>query len=86
MRRGLLKFQIGKNGINVGLIEGLNLAFKKHKTIRIGILKSAANERERIKEIAGKIADKLEGNYNWRVIGFTIIMKKIGIRKKKQSL
>jgi RNA-binding protein YhbY len=86
MRRGFLKFQIGKNGINAGLIQGLNLAFKKNKTARIGVLRSASNERKKIEETAKELADKLSGKYKFKIIGFTIVMRKIGIKSKKQGL
>ena len=76
MHRGFLKFQIGKNGINDGLIENLNLAFKKHKMMRIVVLKNVVRNREKVKEMAEEIRTRLEGKYNYRIIGFTIAMKK----------
>ena len=76
MRRGFLKFQIGKNGINDGLIENLNRTFKKHKMMRIVVLKNAVRDKEKVKEMAEEIRTRLVGKYNYRIIGFTIAMKK----------
>ena len=78
-----MKFQIGKNGINSGIIESLSLAFKMHKVVRISVLKGAFRERGKIKEFASELADKLEGNYRYKIIGFTIVMKKAGSGIKK---
>jgi RNA-binding protein len=69
-------FQIGKNGLTDGVIESLNLAFKKNKIVRISVLKSASRSKEEIKEMAEKIAKSLAGNYVYRIIGFTIILRK----------
>lgn len=72
----VLKFQIGKNGITPNVIESLSLAFKKHKQVRISVLKSAVRDKERVKEMAEEIKNALGENYAYRVIGFTIIMRK----------
>ena len=76
MRRGLLKFQIGKNGVTDNFILTLQNAFKNHKYARISVLKSAASEREKITEIAEQIIKRLDGRFNFRVIGFTIVLMK----------
>ena len=72
------KSQIGKNGLTAGVIQSLQLAFKKNKIVRISLLKSAVNERKKIKQIAEEITNKLDGNYKYKVIGFTIVIKKTG--------
>ena len=83
MLKGEIKFNIGKNGITSGIIKSLELAFKNRKKIRISILKSGSRDKEKIKEMASELTDKLEGNYKYRVIGFTIIIKKVGSVIKK---
>lgn len=80
---GMSKFQIGKNGLTAGVVQSLQLAFKKSKTVRISLLKNAINEREKIKQIAEEITNKLEGNYSFKIIGFTIVMRKTGKTSKK---
>ena len=84
MHKGEIKFQIGKNGLTSGIINSLELAFKNRKHVRISVLKSGTRNREKIKEIAKEIADKLNGNYNYKIIGFIIVMKKISKKGKKK--
>jgi RNA-binding protein YhbY len=81
MSGGVAKFQIGKNGLTSGAIESLHLAFKTRKVVRITVLKSAFSERGNIKEIAEEISKKLDGKYNFKIIGFTIVMKRMGAEK-----
>jgi len=71
------KFQIGKNKITDGLINSINLALKTHKQARISVLKSAAREREEIKKMAEELCQKLSVKCTNRIIGFTIILRKI---------
>ena len=83
MHKGEIKFQIGKNGLTSGIINSLELAFKNRKKIRIAVLKSGTRDRKRIKEIAEEIASRLNGNFRYKIIGFTIIMRKVGLGKRK---
>lgn len=83
MRKGLVAFQIGKNGVTAGFIETLKLAFKNRKLLKIQILPSAAEHRVKIMETADRIANELGGNYKYRIIGFTIVLRRIGMRKRK---
>lgn len=76
MRQGLIKFQIGKNGWNENLIGSLNDAFKYNKVVRVGVLKSAISERDNLKTIGEELVKKLKGRFNYRVIGFTIVIVK----------
>jgi RNA-binding protein YhbY len=72
-----LGFQIGKNGLTPGIIESLELALKNHKQIRISVFKSSGRTRDTMKQIAEEITSKLKENCSYRVIGFTIILKKL---------
>ena len=72
-----MSFQIGKGGLTDGVLQSLDLAFKNHKALRISVLKNAARDKKKVKEIAEEIAGKLEGNYQYRVIGFKIVMRKM---------
>ncbi len=76
MKPGTLEFQIGKNGLTKTGIEHLASAFKTRRVIKVQLLKSATSDREKIDEIAKKLIDELPGKYNYRVIGFTIILMK----------
>jgi RNA-binding protein YhbY len=68
--------QLGKNGLSDNFLMNLKNSFKDRENIRVTILKSAAEERKRIKELTGEILEKLGKNYTARVIGFTIVLKK----------
>jgi len=80
----LTKFQIGKLGITQGVLNSLSLDLKTHTQVRISLLKSAQEERKRIKEIALEIQSKLPVKTRLRIIGFTIILTKLS-NKKVQS-
>ncbi len=75
-----IKFQIGKAGITPGIIGSLLLAFKNHKQVRISLLKSSGRDRDSIIKMAEEISSQLskysEHNYNYKIIGFTIIIRK----------
>ena len=74
------KFQIGKLGITSGIIQSFESALKTHKQIRISVLKSAGRDREKVKKIASEISEKLEKfevKSKYKIIGFTIILKKL---------
>ena len=75
-----MKFQIGKNGINEGVIECLDKMFKKHRIIRVSVLKNSERDREKIKEMADELCSKLSGNYKSVVVGFVIILRKVGVK------
>jgi RNA-binding protein YhbY len=77
MVKGLSIFQIGKNGVNDKFIETLNSYFKKNRVVRISVLKNASRNREEIVEMAGKISQKCDGNFRFKIIGFKIILRKI---------
>ncbi len=81
MRIGTLTFQIGKNGITQTGIVHLASAFKTRKVIKVQLLKSATNDRARMEEVAQKLMEGLPGKYNYRIIGFTIILMKRMNRK-----
>ena len=84
MVRGHTKFQIGKNGLTEGVLESLAMSFKTHKTVRIHLLKNAHEDRDSKKEkffwadkTADEIVKKLGGNFTYKILGFTIIMRRI---------
>ena len=81
MRIGTLTFQVGKNGLTQTSIQHLASAFKTRKVIKVQLLKSAAHDRARMEEVAQKLMDGLPGKYNYRIIGFTIILMKRMNRK-----
>jgi len=84
--KGQCKFNIGKEGLTHGVLESLRTCFKTHKNIRISVLKNVERDKNKMKEIAEKLAEKLEGNYKYRIIGFTIVMRKSAesVREKRK--
>ena len=77
------KFQIGKNGMTSGIIESLNLSFKTHNQVRISVLKSATRDKEKMELIAKEISEKVKYQTNYRIIGFTIILRRQSNKPKK---
>ena len=74
--KGLAKFQIGKNGVTEGFIDSLENAFKTRKIIKISVLKGAVRDKKRVKEIAEELIGSMEGSHKYKIIGFTIVIKK----------
>ena len=70
------RLQIGKNGLTEGTFEILNNLFKKHDHIKISLLKSTGHDRDTTKDIAEKIVEKLGKNFTYRILGFTINLRK----------
>jgi len=71
-----VEMQLGKNGLTDKFIETLKNNFKTHTSVRISVLKNAGHERDKVREISEKILGELGENYNARIIGFTIVIKK----------
>lgn len=76
------KFQIGKDGITQGVLDSLNLSLKTHTHIRISVLKSATRDKEKTKEMAEKIVNILKYKCRYKIIGFTIILRRQSAKKK----
>ncbi len=76
MNKGQLTIQIGKNGLTDGVTEVIKNAFKNRTSIKLVILKSAGREKGKTKEIAEQIQEVLGNKYNYRILGFTIFLKK----------
>ncbi|MGV8142923.1 MAG: YhbY family RNA-binding protein [Candidatus Pacearchaeota archaeon] len=77
-----LTLHIGKNGLTKEFIEHLALVFKTRRTIKVQLLKSATENRAEMEKVATEIIAGLPDRYNYRVIGFTIILMKRTIMKK----
>ena len=83
MKKPTVKFQIGKKGLTKNFIDVLKTAFSTRKSITVVILKNLGHKKENIKEIAEKIVGSLGKNYVYKIVGFTIFLKKFrkNIRK-----
>lgn len=71
-----ISMQIGKNGVTEGTIEWLKNAFKTHEIVKISVLKSGGHEKEKVKEIADKMISELGRKFTYRIVGFTISVRK----------
>ena len=74
---------LGKQGVTDNFIQTLNNALTTHASIRIPALKSSGRDRESITKMADEIVQKVTAECNYRILGFTIILKKLANRKKK---
>ena len=82
----IAKFQIGKLGVTEGTVDSLLLAFKNHKQVRVSALKSSGRDRNSIKDLALELSNKLNQKsklkFDYKIIGFTIILIKKGNKSK----
>jgi len=76
MNKPPVQIHIGKNGLREGNIEFLKNQFKSRENIKINVLKSAGHTKEQTREIAEKIQKELGKKYTYRIVGFTIFLKK----------
>lgn len=76
MKKGLANMQLGKNGLSSGFIDCLKNTFKERESIKIRILKSAGHDKEKIKKMAEEIIENLGKKYTYKIIGFSIFIKK----------
>ena len=72
----LSKMQIGKGGLTDNFISTLKTYFKKNRVVKISVLKSARETREKTKEYSEELLSKLGPNFTSKIIGHTIALKK----------
>lgn len=72
----MVKLQMGKNGLTQDFIENLKNIFINAESVRVGILKSSTRDKEQAKNWAEEIISKLGKNYTYKVIGYTIVLRK----------
>ncbi len=76
----MISFQIGKRGLTKNFIDNLEKTFKKHDLVKISVLKTATRNREEIKKIAKEICvelkEKEKKEFTFKIIGFTLFIKK----------
>ncbi|HUW44157.1 MAG TPA: YhbY family RNA-binding protein [Bacillota bacterium] len=74
--------QIGKKGVTSGLMKNIENCFKTHKDVKVCLLKNVGHDKKKAREIAEEIIETLGKKYTYRVLGFTIFLKKW--RKEKR--
>ena len=72
----LAQIQLGKQGITDNFILTLSDHFKKHRNVKVSVLKSAGHDKQKVKLFSEEILNRLGNNYSARIIGFTISLKK----------
>ena len=72
----IASIQIGKNGIPDNLTESLQSHFKAHQNVKIVFLKTSFRDKKKIKTAVEEILDKLGANYTYKIVGFTVFIKK----------
>jgi len=68
--------QVGKRGISENLIETLKSHFKKHTNVKLVFLQSSTRDKKKLKKQAEEVINGLGKNYTYRILGFTIFIKK----------
>ena len=70
--------QLGKNGLSESFLQDIKTRFEKPeiKNIKISVLKSARESKADVKEYAEKIQEYLGAKFTYRVMGFSIFLKK----------
>lgn len=68
--------QIGKKGISETTVETVQNHFKNHKNVKLVFLKSSFRDRKKIKKVAEEVTNELGKNYTYRILGFTVFIKK----------
>jgi len=76
--RDLLTINIGKNGINQGVVDEIKLMLKKRKIVRVKFLKSFMEQEKKTrskKEIFQDIAKQTNSRLD-KAVGFVAILRK----------
>lgn len=68
--------QVGKKGISDNLIETLKTHFKKHQNVKVVFLKNSVRDRRKLKKAVEEILEGLGKNYTYRILGYTVFIKK----------
>lgn len=73
-----IELQLGKKGLTSKFLEDLKRRFEnnKIKNIKIGVLKSARENRDDVKKYAEEIINFLGEKFTYRILGFSIFLKK----------
>jgi len=70
------QLQLGKKGLTKEFIETLKQHFEKTKILKISVLKSCCRDKKELKQIEQQILKSLGENYNSRIVGYTINLRK----------
>jgi RNA-binding protein YhbY len=73
-----LEIQLGKKGLTPEFIIDIQRRLEKYRnaTLKISVLKSARKDKGDVQKYAEEIKQKLGNSYTYRVLGFSIFLKK----------
>jgi len=74
MIREQAKIQIGKNGLTDGVITQIKNILIKKKSVRVSMLKTAVENKEKAKEISDKVMAAIGSGFRHRLIGHTMVI------------
>lgn len=78
--------QLGKQGITENFIITLRGHFENHRIVKISVLRSARKNKTDVENYAKKIVQELGDKYSYRIIGFTIILRRWKNSRTRESL
>lgn len=72
------EIQLGKKGLTSEFLENLKQRFEnsQNRSIKIHVLKSARESKQDVKNYAEQIKDFLGEKFTYKVLGFSIFLKK----------
>jgi len=68
--------QVGKNGVSDNLISTLKTHFKTRQNVKVVFLKNSTRDKKKLKKTAEEILSELGKNYTYKILGYTIFIKK----------
>ena len=68
--------QVGKKGVSENLINTLKTHFKNHQNVKVVFLKNSIRDKKKLKKQAEEVIDELGKNYTYRILGYTVFIKK----------
>jgi len=82
-----MEMQLGKNGLTKEFMEEIKKRFESRevKNIKISVLKSARENKADVKKYAEEIVSFLGKKFTYRVMGFSIFLKKWRKERKDNS-
>ena len=73
-----LEIQLGKKGLTPEFLKDIEKRLEKYRnaTLRIRVLKSARENKNDVKKYGEEISNKLGDKYTYKIMGFTILLRK----------
>lgn len=72
----MVKLQMGKNGLTPEFMENLKKIFVNAEHVRVGMLKSSTRDKSEAKKWADEIVTGLGKNFSYKLIGYTLVIRR----------